>query len=327
MPTTYTKAISLAAAGSQMAAAANAAYNDLPLLTVGKLLRYDGTTGATYWSKGNSSSALYAAVALGDDGDFRVARSGSAGFFRGPAVTANNTWRWCFWTLNRSTGAHTRIAGPKDGTMASVTVTDINGGAGTVNSDASFPLTVGSNGSNNASRTMQVACVAVWDAVLSVAQAQAVADDLSTAATPVSYWIPDGSSTLSVANGISGLPSMTLTTTTLVDGPDSAPPEYAGLVVLSNPNTGPITSFPSALLPIVVRKVDQSGSAFTGGPSTATASAIGLGYGLTGTLTESFSGADATFDNLTATAGALTGADGLSRYLQAQARMAGVHPY
>jgi hypothetical protein len=327
MPTTYTKAISLAAVGSQMSAAANAAYNDLALMTVGLLLRYDGTSDGTYWSKGTSASALYAAALFGNDGDFRVARSGTAGFFRGNAVTANNTWRWCFWTLNRSTGAHTRIAGPKGGTMASVTVTDIGGGAGTVNSDASFPLTVGSNGSNNASRVMQVACEAVWDSILSVSDAQDVNDDLSTAIAPVSYWIPNGSSTLSIANGISGLPAMTLTTTTLVDGPDSAPPEYAGLVVLSNPNTGPITSFPSALLPIVVRKVDQSGSAFTGGPSTATASAIGLEYGLTGTLTESFSGADATFDDLTATAGAIAGADGLSRYLQAQARMAGVHPY
>ena len=126
-----------------------------------------------------------------------------------------------FFTLNRSTAAHTRVGGPKGGTMAVISAPDINGGAGTVNSDAAIPFTIGANAGNSAGRTVEQAFVGIWDSVLSTAQCQAVADDLSTAVQPVAAWKPDAGTTTSIPNYISGPPSMSLTGTTTVAGPDA----------------------------------------------------------------------------------------------------------
>jgi hypothetical protein len=219
---TYTHAIQFNASGDSGSAPADAAYNDLALLTVGLLVRYNGATDATLWSKGNNSSALHALL-IGSDGraDYFVQRSSTGSIWRGNAITVDNTWRWVFFTLNRSTGAHTRIGGPKGGTLVSLGPSDINGGSGTVNADAAFAFTIGGNGTNGSAATVEYAFVGIWNSVLSTAQCQAVADDLTLAVQPVAAWKPDAGSTASIANYISGPPAMTLTGTTVVAGPDT----------------------------------------------------------------------------------------------------------
>ena len=224
MPTTYTHAHRFAAVFDSGSAAANAAYNNLALATFGMLVRYNGANDATLFSKGDTGVAI-SAQSVGGDGrsDLIVQRATTASFWRGDAITIDNTWRWVFFTLNRSTGAHTRHGGPKGGTIASISVTDIIPGSGAVGDDSAQNFTIGANGANNASRTMEIAFVGIWNSLLSVAQAQAVADDLSTAGQPVAAWKPISSSATTVVNYISGPPSMTITGASLVAGPDSAP--------------------------------------------------------------------------------------------------------
>lgn len=221
MATSYTHAIQFDAASDTGSAAANAAYNDLAALTVGLLVRFNGATGATLWSKGDGATALNTNMYTDGTLDLSVVRSTTGSIFRGGSIAADNSWRWVFFTLNRSTAAHTRIGGPKGGTLASISAPDINGGSGTVNADAAFPFTIGSNGSNASARTMEIAFSGIWNSVLSTAQCQAVADDLELAVQPVAAWKPDAGSTSSISNYISGPPAMTLTGTTVVAGPDT----------------------------------------------------------------------------------------------------------
>ncbi len=223
MPTTYTHAHQFAANADQGAAAADSAYNDLALMTVGALVRYNGANDNFFFSKGNSAVAI-SSLTIGADGrvDFNVQRATSGSIWRGGAITVDNTWQWVFFTLNRSTFVHTRHGGPKGGTIASISVTDIGSTpAGSVNTDAAQNFTIGSNGTNFGARTMDRAFTGIWNVILSVAQCQAVADDLSTAVQPVAAWKPGSGSASSIANYISGPPAMTITGATLVNGPDS----------------------------------------------------------------------------------------------------------
>ena len=226
MPTTYTHAHRFDATGDQGLAAANALYNNLAALSVGLLLRYDNTADGYLWSKGDSSAGL-AAVSIGNDGraDFRAERATGAGFFRESAITVDNIWRWIFFTFNRTAVTTTRLLGPKGGTLTSVTPSDGGGGSGLVAADAAYPFTIGSNGLNPAIRNAEFAFAGFWNVQLTLAQAQAIADDLSTALQPIAAWKPDAGSAASIANYIIAdpvLPAMTMTGTTLVGGPDSS---------------------------------------------------------------------------------------------------------
>ena len=384
MPTAYTHAVQFNSAADEGLAAPNAAYNDLANMTVGLLVRFTGASDATLWSKGDGSTAFNASL-VGGDGrvDWRVDRAGGPSVYRGDAITVNNTWRWAFFTIVRATGVHARIIGPKGGTMASTSTTDITGGSGTVNSDAARSFSIGSNQINSTATVLEFAFAGIWNSVLSVAQCQAIADDLSTALQPVAAWKPNGSTTTSIANYIvvepTPLPAMALTGTTTVVGPDvvTAPivdsiapstgavgasvtitgsnftgataatingtaltslvvvnattitgvvasgtttgsvvvttpagtstggptftvytPVYTSLSV-NNPNT--VYTLGQLLAPITVTKRDQLGNPTSLGPTTVTAAEILPGRSVSGTLTRSFVGPTATFNDLVIT--------------------------
>lgn len=245
MPTTYTHAHRFDSTSDAGSAVANAAYNNLPLMTVRVLVRYlndrntTNTVGtdACLWSKGNTGVGL-AALQIGNDGrsDFNVRRATQGSIFRGDAITVDNTWREIFFTLNRSTQAHTRLGGPRGGSLAVITAGDINSGAGAVDSDAGEAFSLGSNGTNSGTHPMEIAFAGIWDSVLTLAQAQAVADDLSTALQPVAAWKPVAGTESSIPNFISGLPVMAMTGTSLVGGPDAgAAPAIGGIAPTSGP--------------------------------------------------------------------------------------------
>jgi hypothetical protein len=121
------------------------------------------------------------------------------------------------------------------------------------------------------------------------------------------------------AGTTTGALALTATAGSLTGGPvftvTAAPVFTPPMVVVTNANTDYL---PGVLLsPIVVEKRDQFGAATTLGPTTATITEIldtvdgsGNPVTLTGTLTESFVGAQATFDDLTPAIAAATVARG-----------------
>lgn len=108
------------------------------------------------------------------------------------------------------------------------------------------------------------------------------------------------------AGTTTGQLALTATAGSLTGGPTftvTAAPVFTSIVVVTNANTDYLPGV--TLSPIVVEKRDQFGAATTLGPTTATITEIldtvdgsGNPVTLTGTLTRSFVGAQATFDDL-----------------------------
>jgi hypothetical protein len=225
MPTLYTHALLFDATGDSGTAAANAAYNDLGTATVVVLLQFSGGASGYLWSKGNNTNALAAELSNSGLTDLTVQRAVTASRFRNfGTIATDNSWRWVAFGLNRTAGTNTRMRGPFGGTMETVTANDISSGSGAWNSDAAFDWRLGFNGVNSAARNMGIAGFGIFPGVLTLAQFQEVADDLDTASVqPIAFWQPDAGTTTSIPCSDPLLPSMTLTGTTVVDGPDDAP--------------------------------------------------------------------------------------------------------
>lgn len=126
----------------------------------------------------------------------------------------------------------------------------------------------------------------------------------SNTATGFTFVVDTGTTTgalalTATAGSLTGGPTFTVTV------PD--PPVFTEIVIVTNAN---VEYTPGVLLsPIVAEKRDQNGTATTLGPSTATITdilntvdAFGNPVTLVGTPTESFVGAQVTFDDLTPTA-------------------------
>ncbi len=120
------------------------------------------------------------------------------------------------------------------------------------------------------------------------------------------YYFSEGSGTTVADSDASGGTALTLTDGAWVAGAgweavDPDPPEFTSLSI-DNPN---LTYEVGVLLdPIIVTKLDQYDDPFTGSPpADVTVTSLSLPVTVTGTLTENFVGAVATFDNLTPVGG------------------------
>jgi hypothetical protein len=309
MPTLFTNAVRMTAAAHKAVVAAYALINTLPVWTYWMLIRNDGTAPNTLLSKGSASAGVWISQSIDSRVSTRVQRDGSAGSWVpwDAAFAPDNEWRWLVISHDVATGIMTQRYGPMGGTLTTG-FSGTGGGSGALSSDAAFPLTIGGTASLNGGVNTEWAFLAVSASVPSDAIAAAVVADPLAYGGFLGGWKPGPSHTTSVPNLVIAdpvLPPLVLTGATIVAGPDEIPPDppvFSGLVIHSNPN-GTITSFPTPLLPVVVRKIDQYGAPFLGTPpATCSVSEITLPYSVTGTLEVDYAGSDATFDDWTAVA-------------------------
>jgi len=223
MPTAYTHAHRYASVLAVGEAAAHAAYNNLPAWTLGMLLRYDPVAGTFFVSR---SPGFRVSPFNPTTLSFLVDRATTdTEITNTVGIATDNTWRWLFLTYVRSTDILTVIRGPRAGTMVEESYQ--GAGVGAHDSDAASPLLFGLT-SQGGITDIERAFGGYWDRKLTTAEAQEVATDLSTAVRqPVAAWFPNASNAASIPNYIIAnpvLPPLAMTLTTLVAGPDTAPP-------------------------------------------------------------------------------------------------------
>lgn len=215
--TTYTNAIHIATSAQGASVAAAAAFNDLAQVTVAVLVSYTSGAVGQLVGKGDlNTTGYWGNIAADSLLDFIGVRATTSDFSRA-AIPAPGSYQWIFLTYNRATNQVSRMAGPKGGAITQTQGLTGGGGNGANVAEAG-PFWIGSNG-GAAGTVADVQFVGYASSILSLAQAQAIADDaLSQSALFVDYWKPTatGGSGTSIPSGKGVLPAMVTSGATVI---------------------------------------------------------------------------------------------------------------
>ena len=233
MATTFTKAVRLASAFARADFGNAAVLNDPSGLTY--IIGYRAPSGASAGNlisknADNSVNAGYA-VPLFPTGsnfytDMTFSRTTTKSVFRVNPLVAQATWAWLAVTLDRSTFAVKAYAASYGASLTDTSAADIVPGSGTSTTDATWTLTLGSNGVNQGPlNPMECFFLGRWNSVLSLATINSYCSDMEAngKASSVLYVKPTAADTGSLPDlsgqGNNGTYSGT---TSIVDGPDTA---------------------------------------------------------------------------------------------------------
>ena len=226
MPTTYTHAVQITAAGAggNVNLGSNAAFDNMTAFTVGLLVYSDSAvlTAGRLLSKMASGWSVQAASSTIVDNTWTRTTANNVIRY---ASSLNNTakWNWLFVTFDQSnsTTPFTVRSGLYGGTLATRSGAVQTAGSGTFTDDSASSMRL-FNADIAGARFVPIAFVGVWPSVLSTGTIDSYASDMDgngglTAATD--YIKFDASMATSATSG-KGLMTGTYTNISLVNGPD-----------------------------------------------------------------------------------------------------------